>query len=99
MAKQIIKQPNGMYCFFSSIVDDITHYNMSKYDVIEALVQEERIEITRRVNKIIKTIENEGKPYHQFTLSFEDSINLIEEEYGKDYANNVKQLIENNDKN
>lgn len=38
MAGFIAKQPNGMYCRYSSIVDNITHYNMTEDDYIELVV-------------------------------------------------------------
>lgn len=31
------KQPNGLYCRFSSIVDTITHYNLNEHDLAEML--------------------------------------------------------------
>ena len=35
MGAYFAKQPNGLYCRFSTIVDTITHYNLTKEDVIE----------------------------------------------------------------
>ena len=35
MGAFISKQPNGLYCRFSTIVDTITHYNMTESDYIE----------------------------------------------------------------
>lgn len=34
MAVMIIKQPNGLYCRYSSIVDTITHYNFTKEEYL-----------------------------------------------------------------
>lgn len=34
MAAFISKQPNGLYCRFSTVVDTVTHYNMSKEDYL-----------------------------------------------------------------
>ena len=34
MAGFIAKQPNGLYCRFSSVVDCLTHYNMTKEDYL-----------------------------------------------------------------
>lgn len=34
MAGFISKQPNGLYCRFSTIVDTITHYNLTKEDYL-----------------------------------------------------------------
>lgn len=35
----IAKQPNGLYCRYSSIVDNITHHNMTEEDYIELCVE------------------------------------------------------------
>lgn len=34
MAGMIAKQPNGLYCRYSSIVDTITHYNFTKEEYL-----------------------------------------------------------------
>ena len=47
----IAKQPNGLYCRYSSVVDNITHYNMTEDDYIELVVErakEEAREILER---------------------------------------------------
>lgn len=36
MGSFIAQQPNGLYCRFSTIVDTLTHYNMTKDDYMEA---------------------------------------------------------------
>lgn len=35
MAWRIVKQPNGLYARFSSIVDDFTHMNMTRQEALE----------------------------------------------------------------
>ena len=34
MGAYIAKQPNGLYCRFSSVVDSVTHWNMTEEDYI-----------------------------------------------------------------
>lgn len=34
MGAFIAKQPNGLYCRFSTIVDTVTHWNMTKEDYL-----------------------------------------------------------------
>lgn len=54
MAGMIIKQPNGLYCRFSSVVDCPTHYNMTREDYIEMCKQraeEEAIEVLDKYTK------------------------------------------------
>lgn len=94
MARQIIKQPNGKYCIFSSIVDSVTLYDMDEQDIINEWAEESRIEIERNVKKIISDL-NEGKhPYYQFTKTFDEMIDLIKEIHGKKRSQEIKSLIE-----
>lgn len=39
MAGFIAKQPNGLYCRFSSIVDTVTHWNMTKEDYVKVIME------------------------------------------------------------
>ncbi|MFV8347254.1 hypothetical protein [Flavobacterium sp. ZB4P13] len=95
MGRQIIKQPNGKYCVLSSIVDNVTHYNMSIDDIVEEWVKEFKNDITEKVNGIVLKIENGEKPYHQFTYSYDEMLELIRENHGKKERNKIKSLIEN----
>lgn len=57
MGAFIAKQPNGLYCLYSTIVDNITHYNMTEEDYIELCVERAKEEA-----KI--TLEN-AKPFSE----------------------------------
>jgi len=94
MGKQIIKQPNGKYCIFNSIVDNITHYDMTVDEIIEDWVNESKVDITEKVKDIVKKIENGEKPYYQFTHSYDDMIDIIKEIHGEKESHKIKSLIE-----
>ena len=54
MGSFICKQPNGLYCRYSSIVDGITHYNMTREEYIQyrkEIAEEEAIETLNKVEK------------------------------------------------
>lgn len=53
MIGQIIKQPNGKFCIFSRIIDNVTYSNVTPEQIIEILVAEAREDITDEVNNII----------------------------------------------
>lgn len=55
MAGFIAKQPNGLYCRYSSIVDNITHYNMTEEDYIELCVE--------RAKEEAKAVLEKAKPF------------------------------------
>lgn len=42
MPGYIIKQPNGLYCRYSTIVDGLTHYNMTKEEYLDYVAERAR---------------------------------------------------------
>lgn len=94
MGRQIIKQPNGKYCIFSSIVDNVTHYDMSVEDIIEEWANEAKNKIVEDVKNIVSKLENGEQPYYQFTKSYEQMISLIKEIHGSKESEEIKSMIE-----
>lgn len=47
----IAKQPNGLYCRYSSVVDNITHHNMTEDDYIELCVERAKEEAKETLEK------------------------------------------------
>lgn len=94
MGLQIIKQPNNKYCIFSSIVDTITHYNMSEQDIINDWVEDANKEIELKVKEIISKLNADEKPYFQFTKTFEEMLKCIEQVHGAEEVNQIKNLID-----
>lgn len=62
MGAFIVKQPNGLYCRFSSVVDCPTHWNMTEEDYIEFCAELAREEARRtlefRLRPFAQVIEN-----------------------------------------
>jgi hypothetical protein len=58
MARKIIKQPNGKYCIFSTIVDHFIAYNMTKEEIIALRVAEAQTKITEEVVREINAIND-----------------------------------------
>tara|TARA_R110000851_G_scaffold54489_4_gene128577 strand:+ start:747 stop:1031 length:285 start_codon:yes stop_codon:yes gene_type:complete len=84
MGRQIVIQPDGRLAVWSSIVDDFTDYNASPEEIIEQWAKDERDKIETMVNKTVSELKTGGKPYFQFTKTFEECIETIEEVHGKD---------------
>lgn len=57
MGAFIARQPNGLYCRYSDIVDNITHHNMTEEDYIEVCVE--------RAKKEAKEILKKAKPFSE----------------------------------
>lgn len=94
MGRQIIKQPNGKYCIFSSIVDSITHYHMEEQDIINEWVEESKKEIEKEVKEIISDLNEGKKPYYQFTKSYEEMLQTIKKNHGNKEVKEIRKAIE-----
>ena len=73
MGQQIIKQPDGLYALFSSSVDDFVVLNATPQEIIDDWVEQERERLTKRVGEIVAELERGGKPYHQFTMTWDEA--------------------------
>lgn len=80
---QIIKQPNGLYCLFSSNEDDFVLFNATPEEIVEELASDYRKEMEEKVQKIIEKLGAGGKPYYQFTKSFQDALERVKMVHGK----------------
>lgn len=58
----IAKQPNGLYCRFSSVVDTVTNYNMTREEYIEKCMEQAKREA-------IDILDN-PQPFEQVTEHF-----------------------------
>ncbi len=96
MGRQIIKQPNGKFCIFSTETNNITDYNMSSDEIIESFTNEYRVNITKDVNEVIAKIESNQKPYFQFTLSYQEILATIKRNHSKVEFAKLKSEMENN---
>lgn len=56
MGSFIVQQPNGLYARFSTVVDCVTDYNMTKDDYISLKMEEAK-------NEAEYTLEHHLKPY------------------------------------
>lgn len=72
----ICKQPNGLYCRFSDVVDTVTDWNMSKDDYINLCV-------TKAIENAIKDAEEVLNkrlfPFEQIKKDFFPANNTVEE--------------------
>lgn len=93
MGKQIVKQPNGKYCIFSTVVDNLTHTNLTANEIIKEYQNQYGIFGKEKAEKIINQLENNEKPYFQFNYSIEEILEIIKLNHGNDTAEKILQLI------
>tara|TARA_R110002074_G_scaffold55696_4_gene137934 strand:- start:69 stop:359 length:291 start_codon:yes stop_codon:yes gene_type:complete len=94
MGQQIIKQPNGKYCLFSSVVDNVTYYDMTKEEIVEVWTEKAKKDFEEKVNDIVSKLDKDEKPYFQFTLGYEEMLQTILEVHSADEMQNIKSTIE-----
>ena len=68
----IARQPNGKFCRFSTVVDTVTHYNMSEEDYIEMCAERAREEAREVLALYIK-------PFADVKRCFMPTNNTVEE--------------------
>lgn len=81
MGAFIARQPNGLLCRFSTVVDCPTHYNMTDEEYIEMRAEEAREEAR-------KTLEYHLKPY-EWVETYFAPYNMTNTEFAK-----IKELME-----
>ena len=58
MSRQIIKQPNGLYAIWSTVVDELIYKNITIKEYIKIRVKEETQRIKKDINKIVNELDN-----------------------------------------
>ena len=77
MATIIFRQPNGRLCRFSTIVDCITHYNMTDMDYIQFRIENAIGEAIRDAQMVLN---NRVHDYSELDEYFRD-YNMTKEEF------------------
>lgn len=89
MGAFIARQPNGLLCRFSSIVDTITHYNMTDEEYIEYCAENAREEARRYLENHVKPFRLVIQYFVPNNCSVEDFNNYLKE-MGSDVRLNPK---------
>ena len=86
MPAQVVRQPDGRYAVWSSVTDDFVAVNLEAADVIEATAQSAAEEVRQEMTRIIGVLEKGGKPYFQFTKTFEECVETTLANHGNGTA-------------
>ena len=74
MGTQIIRQPNGRFALWSSVVDDFTYLDCTQQEIVDVFVEAETKRLTDYVQDTINSLNLGGKPYYQFTKSWKEAL-------------------------
>jgi len=84
MSKQIIPYGNPKkYLIYSSVSDDIVCYNANEDEIIEYFVEEAAERARIQAKDILVKLNNNIKPYFQFTKTLDEVFKMIEIVHGK----------------
>lgn len=79
MGAYFAKQPNGLYCRFSSVVDAITHYNLTKEDVINYFVEKAKEEAEYVLEHRLHTFDEVIDDFMPFNCTIEEIDHYLKE--------------------
>lgn len=71
MSYQIVKQPDGKLAVWSTIVDSFVMIDAEQTDIVDFLLEGRVSYTTQKVADIVASLDRGGKPYGQFTDSWE----------------------------
>ena len=74
MSQQIIRQPDGRYAVWSTIVEDFIVLDATTEDIVNHQTARDREENQRNVDRIVTALEAGEKPYFQFTMTWEKAL-------------------------
>ena len=77
MGHQIVKQPNGLYALWSSIVDTFILLDATPEDIIQDWNVRDEKQNRAAADRIIAQLERGEAPYYQFTKSWDACIRWI----------------------
>jgi len=92
MGATIYKQPDGLFCRYSTVIDDFTHINMTREALFAALRERHLERWEASLNEDFDRVEKTGLSA-QYTIrqdgrfdTLEDKIKTIEDVHGVEYA-------------
>ncbi len=88
MPRIVIKQPNGKYAVFSSIVDDFIIVDADKQELIDSDIEEARERITEKYDEMFRYFDKgEVAPrYRHSQMTWEEALEIITARHGEDAA-------------
>lgn len=89
MGAFIARQPNGLLCRFSSVVDTLTHYNMTEEEYIEYCAEKAREDAKWLLEHKVKPFDLVIREFRPINMSIKE-FNAYLREMGSDIQLNPK---------
>jgi len=94
MGWQIIKQPDGKFAIWSSIVDNFIFVNCDADEVVAAFVEDATKDLERSVREKLEKVEADKPAYYQFTKTWDEAIEDIRNLHGEEEAQRVLKYLD-----
>ncbi len=98
MGYQIIKQPNGKFAVWSTIVDNFIMFDADAKEIIDDRIEKCTQDIIKEVTQTILELNEGRKPYYQFAKSWKEARNIIKEVHGNLMLEELDNFIKNSRK-
>lgn len=83
MGAFIVKQPNGLYCRFSTIVDCPTNWNMTREDYIKLCVEKAKEDAINVLDNNLRPFEWVERYYYPNNMSEKEFNKILNEMKGE----------------
>ena len=94
MGQSIAKQPNGLYCIFSTIVDNITYYNLTKKD-LEGIYNSPNVDLyIKRSSRTYEQMMEEIEERHGKEMVTEFEKEVLDDYDGTIERNKIRDKVE-----
>ena len=80
MAGMISKQPNGLYCRYSTVSDGLTHYNMTRQEYIDYCIERVIVEANDMLDNYLHSFDEikESLSIYETKEGFDELIKIME---------------------
>jgi len=84
MGKQIIRQPDGKFALWSSVVDAFAVTDATREELVECILERERRDTEEHVNDVCDKLDRGEPPYNNvaMTMTWEEALELQAEVHG-----------------
>lgn len=89
----IIRQPNGKFALFSSMIDDFTAMDATEEELAVHVAELEYKKAYEHVMREIEKVKTKDKPYFQFSKTFDEALATIEDIHGKEVAKKRRDYL------
>ena len=96
MGSVYYKQPNGRYCRYSTVVDCVTHYNMTEDDILQLFIERAVSDAIRNARNFVSNKKN-FYPFKELTKLYstpEPSGEMSVEDFNRIKAEMIKPTNE-----